>query len=40
MESKKYNKLVNLIKKKQTHIYREQTSGYQVGVAGGGGILR
>ena len=29
MEYKKYNKLVNIIKKKQT--YREQTSGYQWG---------
>ena len=24
-----YNKLVNITKKKQTHRYREQTSGYQ-----------
>ena len=31
MESKKYNKLVNIIKTKQTHRYREQTSGYQWG---------
>ena len=30
MESKKYNKLVN-ITKKQTHRYREQCSGYQWG---------
>ena len=29
MESKKYNKLLK--KKKQTHRYREQTSGYQLG---------
>ena len=29
VESKKYNKLVNITKKKQTHRYREQTSGYQ-----------
>ena len=29
MESKKYNKLVNVTKQKQTHRYREQTSGYQ-----------
>ena len=29
MESKKYDKLVNVPKKKQTHRYREQTSGYQ-----------
>ena len=31
VESKKYNKLVNIIKRKQTHKYREQTSGYQWG---------
>ena len=31
MDSKKYNKLVNITKKKQTHRYREQTSGYQWG---------
>ena len=29
MESKEYNKLVNITKKKQTLRYREQTSGYQ-----------
>ena len=29
VESKMYNKLVNITKKKQTHRYREQTSGYQ-----------
>ena len=28
---KKYNKLVNITKKKQTHSYGEQTSGYQSG---------
>ena len=28
VESKKYNKLVNITKKKQTHRYREQTSDY------------
>ena len=28
VESKNYNKLVNITKKKQTHRYREQTSGY------------
>ena len=28
VESKKYNKLVNVTRKKQTHRYREQTSGY------------
>ena len=31
MESKKYNKLVNETRKKQTHIHREQTRGYQWG---------
>ena len=31
MESKKYNKLVNKTKKKQTLRHREQTSGYQWG---------
>ena len=31
MESKKYNRLVNKTKEKQTHRYREQTSGYQLG---------
>ena len=31
VESKKYNKLVNITKKKQTHRYREQTGGYQMG---------
>ena len=29
MESKKYDKLVNKTKRKQTHRYREQISGYQ-----------
>ena len=29
MESKKYNKPVNITKKNQTLIYMEQTSGYQ-----------
>ena len=28
VESKKYSKLINKIKKKHTHSYREQTSGY------------
>ena len=37
VESKKYNDLVNEAKKKQTHRYRENTSGYQVGVENGGG---
>ena len=32
-ESKKYNKLVNITEKKQTHRYGEQTSGYQSGEA-------
>ena len=43
VESTKYNKLVNIIKKKQTHRYREQTNGYQwgrgrgnIGVGGSG----
>ena len=29
VESKQYNKPVNITKKKQTHRYREQTSAYQ-----------
>ena len=29
VKSKKQNKLVNITQKKQTHRYREQTSGYQ-----------
>ena len=29
VESRNYNKLVNIINKNQTHKYREQTSGYQ-----------
>ena len=29
MESKKYNKLVTITKKKQTYRYREQAIGYQ-----------
>ena len=32
VESKKYNKLVNITKKKRTHRYREQTSSYKWGV--------
>ena len=36
---KKYNKLVNKTKKKQTHRYREQTSGYQWGRGKGGGTI-
>ena len=35
MESEKYDKLVNKTKKKQTHRYREQTSGYQFDGEGG-----
>ena len=31
VESKTYTKLVNITEKKQTHRYREQTSGYQWG---------
>ena len=31
VESKKYNKQMNITKQKQTHRYREQTSGYQWG---------
>ena len=37
---KKYNKLVNTTKKKQTHRYREQTSGYQWGEGKGEGHHR
>ena len=37
MDSKKYNKLINITKKKQTHRYREQTSGYQWGEGSGEG---
>ena len=37
--SKKYNKLVNKIKKKETHRYREQTSGYQWGEGRGRGNI-
>ena len=40
VESKKYNKLVNITKKKQTHRYREQTSGYQWGEGSGEEIGR
>ena len=29
VESKNYNKLVNITNKNQTHKYREQTNGYQ-----------
>ena len=37
MESKKYNKLVNKTKKKETQGYREQTNGYQWGEGRGKG---
>ena len=37
VESKKYNKVVKITKKKQTHRYREQTSGYQWGKGRGEG---
>ena len=40
MESKKHNKLVNITQKKQTHRYREQTSGYQWGEGSGEGQYR
>ena len=36
MEYKKCNKLVNITQKKQTHIYRKQTSGYRWEAIGGG----
>ena len=34
MESEKYNKPVNITKKKQTKEYREQSSGYHLWVGG------
>ena len=37
---KKYNELVTIIKKKQTHRSREQTSGYQWGEGKGKGQFR
>ena len=36
VESKKYNELVNITKKKQIHKYRVQISGYQWGEVRGG----
>ena len=39
VESKKYNKLVNITKKKQTHRYGEQTSSYQWGKGKRGGNI-
>ena len=39
VESKKYNKLVNVVKQRQNHRYRQQTSGYQwVGEEGNVGL--
>ena len=35
--TKKYSKLVNKTKQKQTHSYRDQTSGYQWGEGRGKG---
>ena len=40
VKSKKYNKLVNITKKKQTHRYREQTSSYLWGEGRGEGQYR
>ena len=40
MDYKKYSKLVNITKKKQTHRYRELTSGYQWGEGMGEGQYR
>ena len=37
VESKKYDKLVSLTEKKQTHRYREQMRGYQCGEGRGEG---
>ena len=37
VESKKYNKVVNITKKNQTHSCREQASGYQWGEGRGEG---
>ena len=36
----KYNKVVNITKKKQTHRYREQTRGYHWGEGRGEGQYR
>ena len=36
MESKKYNRLPNITKKKESHTYRKQTNGCQHGGGGGG----
>ena len=40
MESKKYNKSVDIPKKKQTHRYREQIDGYQWGEGKGRSNIR
>ena len=40
MQPQKYNKLVNKTKKKQTHTYKEETSGYQLREARGEGQYR
>ena len=40
VESKKYNKPLNITKKKQTHRYREHTGGYQWGEGRGEGQYR
>ena len=40
VESRKYNKLVNITKKKQTHGYRNQTSSYHWREASGKGQYR
>ena len=37
---KKENRLVNITEKKQTHRYREQTSGHQLGEGSGKGPER
>ena len=39
VESKRYNKLVNITKKKQAHRRRKQTSGYQWGKGRGKGNI-
>ena len=40
VESKNYNELVNITKKKQTHRYRGKTYGYQRGERGKEGQIR
>ena len=40
VESQKYNKLMNITKKKETHRYRDQPSGYQWGEGRQGSIGR